>query len=194
MALALWEGSPTVPHICLPISSACLAQMGVSSQTVFLEGSPTCQLNCWRPEVWICTWGSDAIARHKELSLGRKGGQETHAFWEARCGKGDGPLFRMRAMWLIKQRLGFCNFGLEWEMESYGINKSQKLVGAPMPLLTNQDKKLAWLMLEHLVSQKMTSLAANHETMQRFQVRGCWFRNPGHLEQQADSKCITCLV
>lgn len=33
--------------------------------------------------VWINSWGSDASARHMELSLGRKGGQEAQAFWEA---------------------------------------------------------------------------------------------------------------
>ena len=30
-----------------------------------------------------------------------------------------------------------------WPRVRDGINKSQKLVGAPVPLLTNQDKKLA---------------------------------------------------
>ena len=40
-------------------------------------------VTCHTAQVWINSWGSDANARHRELSLGRKGGQEAQAFWEA---------------------------------------------------------------------------------------------------------------
>jgi hypothetical protein len=62
--LGLFEGSNGRSHLVL-------TGMGLAGDT------------CHTAQVWINSWGSDASARHMELSLGRKGGQEAQAFWEA---------------------------------------------------------------------------------------------------------------
>eukprot|EP00434_Breviolum_minutum_P043265 symbB.v1.2.038556.t1/scaffold6050.1/size21439/2 len=80
----------------VPLQGQAALYRSLADTTILVTNLPIAALESWGLEpqrlremfphliiVWICTWGSDAIARHKELSLGRKGGQETHAFWEA---------------------------------------------------------------------------------------------------------------
>ena len=79
-----------------PVPGQAALYRTLAQATILVTNLPLAALSAWGLEpkhmremfphliiLWITTWGCDEIARQKELTFGRKGGQEAHAFWEA---------------------------------------------------------------------------------------------------------------
>ncbi|CAE7024405.1 fldA [Symbiodinium sp. CCMP2456] len=79
-----------------PVPGQAALYRTLAQATILVTNLPLAALAAWGLEpkhmremfphliiLWITTWGCDEMARQKELTFGRKGGQEAHAFWEA---------------------------------------------------------------------------------------------------------------
>eukprot|EP00439_Symbiodinium_sp_Y106_P059694 s4742_g8.t1 len=79
-----------------PVPGQAALYRTLAQATILVTNLPLAALAAWGLEpkhmremfphliiLWITTWGCDETARQKELTFGRKGGQEAHAFWEA---------------------------------------------------------------------------------------------------------------